>query len=134
MDPLVIDMNGDGLKLDSFQTSAALFDLNEDGTLENTGWTKPNSDDSFLVIDKNNDGQINDISEMFGNQSISGFSELKTYDSNNDNLINSQDTQFNLLKLWNDANANGTVEAGELTMLAANDNCIDLEQFLVKVA
>ncbi|MEZ5690848.1 MAG: tandem-95 repeat protein [Rickettsiales bacterium] len=121
MDPLIIDKNGDGVALDSFQTSAALFDLNEDGTLENTGWTQANSDDSFLVIDKNSNGNIDDISEMFGNQSISGFSELKTYDSNNDNLINSQDTQFNLLKLWNDANANGIVDAGELTTLTENN-------------
>jgi len=120
VDPLIIDMAGDGLSLDSWQTSTALFDLNEDGTRENTGWTKAGDDDAFLVIDKNANGNIDDISEMFGNATTAGFTELKLYDSNQDNLINSTDTQFSLLKLWNDANANGTVDAGEMTTLAAN--------------
>ncbi len=70
-----------GLALDSFQTSAALFDLNGDTIKENTGWTKVNGDDAFLVIDKNSDGKINNISEMFGNVSVSGFTDLKSYDS-----------------------------------------------------
>ena len=119
-DPLIIDMAGNGIALDSFAASNALFDLNSDGTPENTGWTKTNSDDSFLVIDKNNNGNIDDITEMFGSATVPGFVELKKYDSNHDNLINSTDSQFNLLRLWNDANANGVVDAGELTNLAQN--------------
>lgn len=111
-DPLIIDINGDGIELDSWQNSNALFDLNSDGTSENTGWTKVNSDDSFLVIDKNNNGNIDDITEMFGSATVPGFIELKKYDSNGDNLINSPDSQFNLLRLWNDTNGNGVVEAG----------------------
>ena len=120
IDPLIIDLSNNGIALDSWQVSNALFDLNGNGTKENTGWTKANGDDAFLVIDKNNDGKINDISEMFGNASIPGFTELAKYDSNKDNLINSLDSQFSLLKLWNDKNANGTVDAGEMTTLAAN--------------
>jgi len=122
IDPLIIDLSNNGIALDSWQVSNALFDLNGNGTKENTGWTKANGDDAFLVIDKNNDGKINDISEMFGNASIPGFTELAKYDSNKDNLINSLDSQFSLLKLWNDKNANGTVDAGEMTTIAANDN------------
>ena len=30
-------------------------------------------DDAFLVIDKNNNGNVDDISEMFGNQYVAGF-------------------------------------------------------------
>jgi len=82
-DPLIIDMAGNGIQLDSWQASNALFDLTGDGTKEDTGWTKANGDDAFLVIDKNNDGKINDISEMFGNASIPGFTELAA----NDNLL-----------------------------------------------
>jgi len=58
---------------------------------------------------------------MFGNRDVPGFKQLATYDSNKDGLINATDTQFNLLKLWNDKNANGVVDAGELTTLAANN-------------
>ncbi len=121
IDPLIIDTAGNGIKLDSWQTSTVLFDLDGNGTKENTGWTKANGDDAFLVIDKNNDGKINDITEMFGNASTPGFKQLSTYDSNKDNVINATDTQFNLLKLWNDKNANGIVDAGELTTLSANN-------------
>ncbi|MEQ1705535.1 MAG: calcium-binding protein [Rickettsiales bacterium] len=121
IDPLIIDTAGNGIKLDSWQTSTVLFDLDGNGSKENTGWTKANGDDAFLVIDKNNDGKINDITEMFGNRDIPGFKQLATYDSNKDGVINTTDTQFNLLKLWNDKNANGVVDAGELTTLAANN-------------
>lgn len=110
-DPLIIDLAGNGIVLDSWQNSNALFDLNNDGTPENTGWTTVNSDDSFLVIDKNSNGNIDDITEMFGNATVPGFVELKKYDSNGDNLINSTDSQFNLLRLWNDTNGNGIVDA-----------------------
>ncbi len=120
IDPLIIDLNNNGIALDSWQTSAALFDLNGNGTKENTGWTKANGDDAFLVIDKNSNGKIDDITEMFGNANIPGFTELAKYDSNKDNLINSLDSQFSLLRLWNDKNANGTVDTGEMTTLAAN--------------
>ncbi len=58
---------------------------------------------------------------MFGNASTPGFKQLSTYDSNKDGLINSTDTQFSLLKLWNDKNANGIVDTGELTTLSANN-------------
>jgi len=122
IDPLIIDLSNNGIALDSWQASAALFDLNGDGTKENTGWTKANGDDAFLVIDKNSNGNIDNITEMFGNASIPGFTELAKYDSNKDNLINSLDSQFSLLRLWNDKNANGTVDTGEMTTLATNDN------------
>ena len=120
-DPLVIDTAGNGIALDSWQTSTALFDLNGDGTKENTGWTRANSDDAFLVIDKNNNGKIDNINEMFGNATTAGFVDLQSYDSNVDNIINSTDTQFSLLRMWNDKNANGTVDTGEMTTLAANN-------------
>ena len=120
IDPLIIDLAGNGIKLDSWQQSTVLFDLDGNGTKENTGWTKAGGDDVFLVIDKNNNGNIDSLSEMFGNATTRGFIDLKSYDSNNDNLINSSDTQFSLLKLWNDKDADGVVDSGEMTTLAAN--------------
>ncbi len=120
IDPLIIDLNGNGIALNSWQTATALFDLDGNGTKENTGWTKANGDDVFLVVDKNSNGNIDNVNEMFGNPSVNGFAELSKYDSNKDNLINATDTQFSLLKLWNDKDADGTVDTGELTTLTAN--------------
>jgi len=63
-----------------------------------------------------------------------GFRQLSTYDSNKDNLINSTDTQFNLLKLWNDKDADGKVYAGELTTLAANNiTSISLNKYEARI-
>ena len=123
-DPLIIDLNKDGIELNSWQNSGVLFDLNKDGLKESTAWVKSEADggdDVFLAIDKNNNNSIDDIEELFGNADQSGFLQLAAYDSNKDNLINSTDTQFNLLKLWHDKNANGTTEAGELTTLTQNN-------------
>ncbi len=120
IDPLIIDLNGDGLKLNSWQESGVTFDLNGDGFSESTGWTTASSDDAFLVLDKNSNGNVDNIDELFGNSSNTGFEVLSKFDSNADNLINSTDAQFNLLKLWKDSNANGVVNEGELTSLLEN--------------
>jgi hypothetical protein len=64
IDPLVIDLDGDGIKLVNINKSNAMFDLTGSGFANKTGWIS--SGDAFLVWDRNNDNRINDISEMFG--------------------------------------------------------------------
>ena len=50
-DPLILDLNGDGVKTISQQISKAFFDLSGDGMSEQTGWV--DSNDGFLVFDAN---------------------------------------------------------------------------------
>ena len=76
-DPLVLDMDGDGIELVSVANSDVQFDFDKDGFNEKAGWVAP--DDAFLVWDKNDNGQIDDIDEMFGNETISGFDELRPH-------------------------------------------------------
>ena len=103
-DPLVLDLNADGVKTISQQTSKAFFDLSGDGMSEQTGWI--DSNDGFLVFDKNANGKIDDINELFGKSNLSGFSELKElFDANNDNLIDYKDTNYAQLKVWQDINS-----------------------------
>lgn len=116
-DPLVLDLDGDGIELTS-QDNGVYFDLDKDGFAEKTGWVK--GDDAFLARDLNNNGKIDDISELFGNATTTGFAALKVLDTNNDNLITSTDTGFSSLRLWRDLNKNGATDAGELTTLAQN--------------
>ncbi len=93
--------------------------MDSDGFAENTAWVKP--DDAFLVRDLNGNGTIDNIGEMFGNATTSGFAALKTYaDSNNDNKINSLDTNFGQLKIWRDLDGDGITDAGELQTLTAS--------------
>ena len=116
IDPLILDLDGDGIELVSMADSNAYFDLNSDGIREKVQWISP--DDGMLVLDKNADGEINGVDELFGNPSTIGFEDLRQYDDNNDGKININDTKFSQIRVWQDANSNGNVDTGELTTLS----------------
>lgn len=121
--PIVLDLNRNGITSISLVASKALFDYDGDSVLENTAWIE--NSDALLVNDINNDGLINNATELFGNYTKnsdgsiakSGYQALSYYDTNNDGVVNSSDTRFNELKLWIDANQDGTTDAGELKTL-----------------
>ena len=112
-DPLVIDLNNDGIKGTNLDYKIN-FDLDNNGFKEATSWIDNN--DAFIAIDKNNNGTIDNGSELFGNKSISnnayaytnpnaknGFEALSEFDSNNDGIIDINDEKFanlNLLVAW----------------------------------
>nr|WP_257469951.1 FG-GAP-like repeat-containing protein [Prochlorococcus marinus] len=118
-DPLIFDLDNDGIELISTKEKV-LFDVDVDGDLEITGWTAP--DDGLLVMDINNDGFINDMSEVFSEHFnsgafISSLDSLNSIDSNNDDLINYQDELFEQVMIWQDLNSNGISNSGELSTL-----------------
>ncbi|WP_028893334.1 hypothetical protein [Syntrophorhabdus aromaticivorans] len=142
VDPLVLDLNGDGVKLTDFSSNPVLFDADHDGAREQTGWVSP--EDGILVKDLNANGIIDNISETlseyFGGTAGTGgspgtkpyhdgFAALKSLDSNHDNVFNSSDTAWNSVKVWVDANhdgkswrdtdGDGIKDAGEATELKA---------------
>ena len=122
--PLVVDLDGDGLELTSLGDSAVLFDLDGDGFAEHTGWVKP--DDGLLAIDRNGNGRIDDGTELFGGDE-GGFTELDALDTNDDGKIDSKDTDFANLRIWQDANQDGKTQDGELqTLTAAGIQSINL--------
>ena len=120
--PLVIDMDGDGIETLA-KNSNVIFDINNDGVLDNTGWVAP--DDALLVVDINGDGQINNGGELFGEGMIKsdgtratdGFDALAEYDSDGNGIINNQDEHFESLMVWQDKNSDGVVQDGELSTL-----------------
>lgn len=87
-DPLVLDLDGDGLELTPQTSVSAPFDTDGDGFAERSGWVY--SDDGFLARDLNGNGEIDDVSELFGNATQSGFAELATLDSNGDGVCRIQ--------------------------------------------
>jgi hypothetical protein len=111
----VIDLDGDGIKLVNINKSNAMFDLTGSGFANKTGWIS--SGDAFLVWDRNNNGRIDDISEMFGSGNQSGFKALALYNTNRDGKIDAFDDVFKNLKLWQDRNGDGRTDEGELMAL-----------------
>ena len=93
-DPILVDLNGDGVIGTVGVKDGVYFDHQRDGFAESSAWVDEN--DGILAIDKNSDGLINDGSEIFGDNYVkedgslasSGFDALKDLDSNNDGIIN----------------------------------------------
>ena len=115
--PLVLDLDGDGVELTTLDASRTLFDLDADGFAQRTGWVK--ADDALLAIDRNGNGRIDDITELFGDGDTDGFTELRELDSNNDGVIDAQDTEFANLRVWQDRDQDGVSDTDELQGLTA---------------
>ncbi len=114
--PIVIDLNGDGIHTISRANSQGTFDLLGTGKGIQSGWLS--AEDGFLVVDRNGNGRVDDISEMFGGSSKGdGFSKLAGFDSNGDGVVDARDADFAQLKVWQDVNGNHQTDAGELLSL-----------------
>lgn len=118
-DPLVLDLDGDGIELTTLASFAPQFDLNGDGFAERAGWVS--SDDGMLAIDLNANGSIDNGGELFGNAATAGLAALAAYDTNTDGFITATDAAFSDLRIWRDLNQNGQSDEGELSTLTDND-------------
>lgn len=117
MDPLILDLDGDGLELLSVDESNVFFDFDNDGFLEAGGWV--GADDGLLVLDKNGNGKVDNLSELIGTDTVDGYSVLAGYDQNSDGVIDENDAIYAELQVWRDLNQNGITEAGELSSLSS---------------
>lgn len=115
-DPLVFDLDGDGIELTNYRDGAR-FDLLGNGQQVQAAFVT--GGDAFLALDRNGDGLINSGKELFGEQNgaKNGFEELRKLDSNKDGVIDGSDRDFDKLLLFRD-NGNGITEEGELVTLA----------------
>jgi hypothetical protein len=94
-DPLVINYDGKAAELTNQRFS---FDIDADGEQDRIPFTKSGS--GFLVFDKNNDGKINDGTELFGALTGNGFAELSKYDSDSNDWIDESDPIYDKLGIW----------------------------------
>ena len=101
-DPLVINL---GSEVAGLSDQKFYFDIDADGKMDEISYLEGNS--GFLALDKNNDGEINDGSELFGTKSGDGFKDLAMYDEDGNGWIDEADSVFDNLKIWT-KNSDGT--------------------------
>jgi hypothetical protein len=133
-DPLALDMNQDGeISTVSLADSTAFFDLTGDGIKEKVGWIQ--ATDGLVAYDKNGNGKIDGINEVFGTPTVNGFEELRRIaDSNYDGVIDRRDELYNQLKVWQDANQDGISQTNELkTLSEAGVKNIELNVFATNI-
>ncbi|MDH5525614.1 MAG: hypothetical protein OEY01_16730 [Desulfobulbaceae bacterium] len=128
-DPLTLDLDGDGLETVGIDpVNPILFDHDGDGIKTATGWIKP--DDAFLVMDRNDNGTIDNGTELFGDSTPlmdgegnevgtaeDGFAALAQEDTNGDGVVDANDANFADLRVWRDLNSDGVSQADELQSL-----------------
>lgn len=116
IDPLVLDLTGQGVRFVDRSRSRAYFDLTGNGFATRTAWIEPNA--GFLAVDRNHDGVVNDITELFGSATRDGFSELRRHDSNHDGKIDAAEGEKAALLIWVDGNGDGVSQSDELLPFA----------------
>lgn len=127
--PIVLDLALNGFTF-SGPDATVEFDIDADGLLDHITWIDPESDDVFLVLDRNGNGAVDDGRELFGvvtdqppSEDPNGFLALAVFDQaaeggNEDGVISAADEIFTDLLVWKDLDGDGRSEPPELTPLA----------------
>ncbi|MBE2986669.1 hypothetical protein CCAL12920_08095 [Campylobacter sp. RM12920] len=94
-DPLVIALDGG---MPSIKNDRIAFDIDADGEVDQISRLGANS--GFLALDLNENGAIDDGSELFGIRSGDGFVDLAKFDDDGNGWIDENDEIFNKLRIW----------------------------------
>lgn len=94
-DPLVISLDSNPV---SVSDQKWRFDIDGDGTEDSISQLSAGS--GYLVYDKNQDGVINNGTEMFGAATGNGFAELSAYDEDGNGWIDENDSIYEKLSVW----------------------------------
>ncbi|MGE5254362.1 MAG: hypothetical protein ACM3N7_10390 [Planctomycetaceae bacterium] len=106
IDPLVINFSGTAAQL-ADQTFA--FDLDADGKEEEVPLLAGGS--GILVFDRNQDGKVNDGTELFGPSTGNAFAELAAYDGNGDRWVDESEAIYrSLFVRTRDAEGNDSLQ------------------------
>lgn len=104
--PLTLDLDGDGIELSHMSDQNVYFDIDNDNFAEKVGWV--DADDGQLAMDRNGNGNIDNITELYGDDEMPAFEKLALHDTNRDGKISAGDEDYDNGKLliWRDLNQN----------------------------
>ena len=94
-DPLVINFAGTAAQLTQDKFS---FDIDADGGGDQISFVAPGA--GFLALDANEDGVVNNGTELFGALSGDGFADLAAHDDDGNGWIDEADAVFSRLRIW----------------------------------
>ncbi|HXE11310.1 MAG TPA: hypothetical protein VN633_04270 [Bryobacteraceae bacterium] len=126
--PIVIDAFDEGFHLTNV-SGGVQFRVLPGEMPSQMSWTDPQWRNGWLVLDRNGNGTIDDFTELFGDltpqpkgSDPNGYLALALFDQpmnggNSNGVIDPDDSVYDHLRLWIDANHNGISEPEELHTL-----------------
>lgn len=131
--PLVVDLDGDGIRL---ATERVPFDLAATG--EPATIPALVGGDALVAMDLDGNGTIDSGAELFGNATrcgeercVDGLEALAQHDSNGDGTLDGDDPVFARLRLWTDGDRDGRSTSSELrTLSGAGIAAVELDSRL----
>lgn len=126
--PILINLHSNGNDQLTSPERGVWFDINARGVRDRVAWTTARTAVGFLTLDRNQNGIVDNGSELFGTstplrdgtRARNGFDALYDLDGGagvSDVQIDARDEAYSLLRLWIDANHNGYSEPHELQTL-----------------
>ncbi len=126
--PIVLDVSDRGFHLTSL-ANGVKFRTSPSGPLRQMSWTDPRWGNGWLALDRDGDGAIDNLTELFGSMTPqppgpnpNGYLALRLFDrpengGNGNGFIDRGDSVYDRLTVWIDSNQNGVSEPRELHSL-----------------
>lgn len=126
--PIIVDAFGEGFHMTGVSNGVQFRVFSGESPYQ-MSWTDPRWRNGWLALDRNGNGTIDDFTELFGNETVqpksddpNGYRALALFDDpmnggNGNGVIDPDDSVYDNLRVWIDANHNGISEPEELHTL-----------------